>query len=209
VNPQYVGWGIGLVDLDNDGWKDVLQVNGHVYPELDARGGSETYRNPRLVYRNLGKGIFEDVSAMAGPGVAQKMSSRGAAFGDFDNDGDVDVPVMNMGQAPSLLRNDLKSGNHWIKVKLQGTKSNRSAVGAIVSLTAGGMTQTDAVLSQSSYISHSDPRLHFGLGAADRVDRFTVRWPSGAVEQFPGAPAGGLVLLIEGSRQAKSVPMPK
>ena len=209
VNPQYVGWGTGLLDLDNDGWKDVFQVNGHVYPELEARGGSETYRNPRLVYRNLGKGIFEDVSAMAGPGVAAKMSSRGAAFGDFDNDGDVDVLVMNMGQAPSLLRNDLKSDNHWIKVKLEGTKSNRSAIGAIVSLTAGGMTQTDAVLSQSSYISHSDPRLHFGLGAADHVDRFTVRWPSGAVEQFPGAAGGGLVLLVEGSHNAKSVPMPK
>src|SRR5690348_10149059 len=162
VNPQYVGWGIGLVDLDNDGLKDVFQVNGHVYPELDRHEGTERYRNPRLVYRNLGKGVFEDVSAMAGPGVQEKKSSRGAAFGDFDNDGDIDVLVMNMGEAPSLLRNDLKSGNHWIKVKLQGTKSNRSAVGAIVSLTAGGMTQTDAVLSQSSYISHSDPRLHFG-----------------------------------------------
>jgi hypothetical protein len=209
VNPQYVGWGIGLVDLDNDGWKDVFQVNGHVYPELDARGGSEAYRNPRLVYRNLGKGIFEDVSAMAGPGVAEKMSSRGAAFGDFDNDGDIDVLVMNMGQAPSLLRNDLKSENHWIKVKLEGTKSNRSAIGAIVSLTAGGMTQTDAVLSQSSYISSNDRRLHFGLGAADHVDRFTVRWPSGAIEQFPGVAAGGLVRLIEGSGETQFALLPK
>jgi hypothetical protein len=209
VNPQYVGWGIGLVDLDNDGWKDVFQVNGHVYPELDTRGGSEAYRNPRLVYRNLGKGIFEDVSAMAGPGVAEKMSSRGAAFGDFDNDGDIDVLVMNMGQAPSLLRNDLKSENHWIKVKLEGTRSNRSAIGALVGLTAGGMTQTDAVLSQSSYISSSDRRLHFGLGVADRVDRFTVRWPSGAVEQFPGVAAGGLVRLIEGSGETQSALLPK
>ena len=209
VNPQYVGWGVGLVDLDNDGWKDVFQVNGHVYPELDARGGSETYRNPRLVYRNLGKGIFEDMSEVAGPGVSQKMSSRGAAFGDFDNDGDLDVLVMNMGQAPSLLRNDLKSQNHWIKVKLEGTKSNRSAIGAIVTVTAGGMTQTDAVLSQSSYISHNDERLHFGLGAADRVDGFTVRWPSGGVEQFPGTPAGGLVLLLEGSGKVQAAPLPR
>ncbi len=146
---------------------------------------------------------------MAGPGVAEKMSSRGAAFGDFDNDGDIDVLVMNMGQAPSLLRNDLKSENHWIKVKLEGTRSNRSAIGAMVSLTAGGMTQTDAVLSQSSYISSNDRRLHFGLGAADRVDRFTVRWPSGEVEQFPGVAAGGLVLLIEGSGETQSALLPK
>ena len=98
VNPQYVGWGVGLVDLDNDGWRDIFQVNGHVYPELDSGQGPERYRNPRLVYRNLGAGVFEDVSAIAGPGVQEKNSSRGAAFGDFDNDGDIDVLVMNMGE---------------------------------------------------------------------------------------------------------------
>ena len=135
VNPQYVGWGIGLVDLDNDGWRDVFQVNGHVYPELDAKPGAERYRNPRLVYRNLG-GVFEDVSAMAGPGVQEMKSSRGAAFGDFDNDGDIDVLVMNMGEAPSLLRNDMKAAI-GLKVQLQGGKSNRSAIGALVEVEAG------------------------------------------------------------------------
>ncbi|MEX2264921.1 MAG: CRTAC1 family protein [Bryobacteraceae bacterium] len=198
VNPQYVGWGVALVDLDNDGWKDIFQVNGHVYPEIDRLKGPEQYRNPRLVYRNLGTGRFEDVSALAGPGVAQKMSSRGAAFGDFDNDGDIDVLIMNMGEPPSLLRNDLKSGNHWIRLKLHGTKSNRTAVGAIATIDAGGRRQTDAVVSQSSFLSQSDFRLHFGLGKAAKVERIEVRWPGGAVEDFPGSVADREVVLVEG-----------
>ena len=113
VNPQYVGWGVAFADLDNDGLSDILQVNGHVYPELDSgpRKTQESYRNPRLVYRNLGEGRFEDVSAQAGPGIAERKSSRGAAFGDFDNDGDIDVLVMNMGETPSLLRNDLPASS--------------------------------------------------------------------------------------------------
>jgi hypothetical protein len=171
VNPDFIGWGIGFVDLDNDGWKDIFQVNGHVYPEIQRIESNETYKKPRLVYRNLGNGRFEDVSAMAGPGVAQRSSSRGAAFGDFDNDGDLDVLVMNMHEAPSLLRNDLNNNNHWIKLKLQGTKSNRSAIGATVTIQAGGLSQTDAVLSQSSFLSQNDRRLHFGLGSASRVDK--------------------------------------
>jgi len=207
VNPQYVGWGIGLVDLDNDGWRDVLQVNGHVYPELDRREGNEKYRNPRLVYRNLGGGRFEDISALTGPGVAEKRSSRGAAFGDFDNDGDIDVVIMNMGTTPSLLRNDLRSDHHWLKVKLEGTKSNRAAIGATVMLEAGTLRQADAVLSQASYISHNDLRLHFGLGTQQRVDRITVHWPSGAVEQFPGGLVDRLVLLVEGSGETRALPL--
>lgn len=209
VNPQYVGWGVGFVDLDNDGWKDIFQVNGHVYPELGEGKGEESYRNPRLVYRNLGNGRFEDVGAMAGPGVAQKMSSRGAAFGDFDNDGDLDVVIMNMGEAPSLLRNDLKSGNHWIKVKLQGTKSNRNAIGATVTIRTAAGSQTEAVLSQSSYISQNEMRLHFGLGKQSRVDQFIVRWPSGTSEVFPSAPADRLVLLVEGSGVVKLLALGK
>ncbi|HZT31912.1 MAG TPA: CRTAC1 family protein [Bryobacteraceae bacterium] len=209
VNPQYVGWGVAFVDLDNDGWKDIFQVNGHVYPELDRREGQEKYRNPRLVYRNLGNGRFEDVSAMAGAGVTEKKSSRGAAFGDFDNDGALDVLVMNMGEAPSLLRNELRSRNHWIKVKLQGTRSNRGAVGATVVVEAGGLKQTDVLLSQSSYLSHNDSRLHFGLGKAVRVEKFTVRWPGGTVEDFPGVPADCLVLLVEGSGRARTLSLAK
>jgi hypothetical protein len=209
VNPQYVGWGIGLVDLDNDGWKDVFQVNGHVYPELDAHSGIERYRNPRLVYRNLGRGIFEDVSAISGPAVQEKKSSRGAAFADFDNDGDLDVLIMNMGDTPSLLRNDLKSMNHWVKVELRGTVSNRGAIGATVRVEAADLKQTAVVLSQSSYISHSDSRLHFGLGAGTSVTKITVRWPNGETEAFPGAPAGNLLELTEGNGKTRIVPMPK
>lgn len=205
VNPQYVGWGVGLVDLDNDGLSDVLQVNGHVYPELETRPGksAESYRNPRLVYRNLGDGRFEDVSGLAGPGIAARHSSRGAAFGDIDNDGDLDVLIMNMGEGPSLLRNELPRGSgHWLQLRLEGTKSNRSAIGAIVTIEAGGKRQTKAVLSQSSYISQSDLRLHFGLGAATAIDRLTVTWPNGTVEQFTGAVVDSILNLVEGRGKA-------
>ncbi len=203
VNPQYVGWGVGLVDLDNDGAKDVFQVNGHVYPELDH------YRNPRLVYRNLGKGIFEDVSALAGPAIQEKHSSRGAAFGDFDNDGAIDVLIMNMGETPSLLHNTLKSANHWLKVQLQGTQSNRSAIGAAVTVETAAHKQIDVVLSQSSYISHNDARLHFGLGSEGAAAKITVQWPNGVSEQFPGTPADRLVRLVEGTGKTTPAPMPK
>jgi hypothetical protein len=199
INPQYVGWGVGFVDLDNDGWKDILQVNGHVYPELDKRPGDEKYRNPRLVYRNLGGGRFEDVSALSGPGIAELHSSRGAAFGDFDNDGRIDVLIMNMGEAPSLLRNEGRNENHWIKIKLRGTKSNRSAIGALVTIEAGGTKQIDSVLGQSSYVSQNDSRLHFGLGKAAKADRITVRWPNGSEEIFPGSAADQVVVLEESS----------
>jgi enediyne biosynthesis protein E4 len=209
VNPQFVGWGVGLVDLDNDGWKDIFQVNGHVYPELDQREGTERYRNPRLVYRNLGKGLFEDVSAISGPGAQEKKSSRGASFGDFDNDGDIDVLIMNMGEAPSLLRNDLKSANHWVTIQLQGTKSNRSAIGATVVIETARGKQIDVVLSQSSYISHNDSRLHFGLGEESTVGNISVRWPNGDTESFPGTPSEKLVRLVEGSGKTMAVPMPR
>jgi hypothetical protein len=209
VNPQYVLWGTGFADLDNDGWKDIIQVAGHVYPNVQAIEAREMFEQPRLVYRNLGNGRYEDVSESAGPGFAEKLSSRGAAFGDFDNDGDMDAVVMNMHRAPSLLRNRLNSQNHWTKVQLRGTKSNRAAIGAVVGLTAGDLTQTAAVLSQSSFLSVDDMRLHFGLGAAERIDKINVRWPSGAVEDFPGATAGTLLLLVEGSGETKPVAMPR
>jgi len=214
VNPQYVGWGVAFADLDNDGLSDIFQVNGHVYPELDSgtRKTQESYRSPRLVYRNLGDGRFEDVSAQAGPGIADRKSSRGAAFGDFDNDGDIDVLVMNMGEPPSLLRNDLPAppaSGHWIQLRLEGVKSNRSAIGAIVRIEAAGHIQTKPVLSQSSYVSQNDLRLHFGLGRATRIDRMTVRWPCGLVEEFPSAPADAFLLLVEGSGTAKRLSAPK
>ncbi len=197
INPHFVGWGVAFVDLDNDGWQDIFQVNGHVYPELEL-GGKETYKQPRVVYRNLGDGRFEDVSTMAGPGIAARHSSRGAAFGDFDNDGDIDVAVMNMGEPPSLLRNTLTGKSNWVKVILEGVKSNRSAIGAVVTIEAGGAKQTLPVLGQSSFLSQNDRRLHFGLGAAVKVDRVQVRWPNGDKESFDGGAAGTTLLLKEG-----------
>jgi hypothetical protein len=199
VNPKYVGWGIGLADLDNDGLPDILQVNGHVYPELDARGGPEKFRNPRLVYRNLGGGKFEDVSGQAGPGIAALHSSRGASFGDFDNDGDVDVLVMNMSERPSLLRNDLKSDRHWIGIQLEGTRSNRSAIGALVTIEDEVRRQTQPMLSQSSFVSQNDSRLHFGLGAVSKIKNIRVLWPNGSSEDFGPSEVDRIIHLREGT----------
>lgn len=206
-NPQYVGWGVEFVDLDNDGSQDIFQVNGHVYPELDHQTKiSETFVQSNLVYRNLAGERFEDVTALAGPGLAQIRSSRGAAFGDFDNDGDLDVLVMNMSAPVSLLRNDLSPERHWVRFRLQGTRSNHSAIGALVTIKAGESSQSRAVMSQSSYVSHNDLRVHFGLGQAATVDSILVRWPSGAEETFPGVEADADWLLVEGSGAAKAQP---
>jgi hypothetical protein len=191
VNPQYVGWGVGFVDFDNDGWLDVFQVNGHVFPELERKAGGEPYKNPRLLYRNLGSGKFEDVSAMAGPGVAQRASSRGAAFADFDNDGDVDALIMNMHEGPSLLRNDSTSGNGWLQVVVDG-------MGAVVTVEAGGRRQAQTALSQTSFLSYNGRRLHFGLGKAERVDGLTVAWPSGRRERFAVEGINRILRLQEG-----------
>ncbi len=206
-NPQYVGWGVEFVDLDNDGWQDIFQVNGHVYPELDHQTKiSETFVQSNLVYRNLAGERFEDVTALAGPGLAQIRSSRGAAFGDFDNDGDLDVLVMNMSAPVSLLRNDLSAKRHWVRFRLQGTRSNHSAIGALITIKTGESSQSRAVMSQSSYVSHNDLRAHFGLGQAAAVESILVRWPSGAEEAFPGVQADADWLLVEGSGAAKAQP---
>ena len=193
VETRFVTWGIGLADLDNDGRPDIFEVTGGIYPEV-----RENYTAPRIVFRNLGNGRFEELLGEAGPGVEALHSSRGCAFGDFDNDGDVDVVIVNHNEAPSLLRNDLKGANHWLKVKLTGVKSNRSAIGARVTLRYGGKVQAQEVLSQSSYLSVNDSRLHFGLGDAATAD-IEVRWPLGGVEKFAGVAADQLVRIKEGS----------
>lgn len=206
-SPQFVGWGVEFVDLDNDGWQDIFQANGHVYAKLDRQQEvAETYVQRNLVYRNLRGERFEDVSALAGEGLEQRRSSRGAAFGDFDDDGDVDILLMNMGDRVSLLRNDLPAGSRWVRLKLRGTRSNRAAVGSIVTITAGGRSQTRAVMSQSSYVSHNDLRTHFGLGSVDSVDGITVRWPSGETEEFPGVAVNRTWLLKEGAGSAEQLP---
>ena len=196
---RYVEWGAGMPDLDNDGRPDLLYVTGNVYPEVEAVLKQYPHRGPRIVFRNVDGARFEDVSARSGPGATTPHSSRGAAFGDFDNDGDLDVLVFNMNEPPSLLRNDYAGPHHWIAIKLEGTRSNRAALGATVRVTAGGRTQARAVLSQSSYYSHDDLRLHFGLGSAELVDTIEVRWPSGHVDTLSAVPAGRLVSIKEGT----------
>jgi hypothetical protein len=199
VETRYVGWGTGMVDLDNDGFPDLFAVTGSVYPEIERTLPAYPYRTPRLVFRNLGDGRFEELIDEAGPGVSAMHSSRGCAFGDFDNDGDVDVLVMNMNEPPSLLRNDVSGGGHWLKVLLVGVKSNRSAIGARVRATAAGTTQVQEVRGGGSYYAQNDLRPHFGLGAASRVDRLEVRWPNGREEMWSGLEVNRIVTLKEGS----------
>jgi enediyne biosynthesis protein E4 len=196
---RYVGWGTAMEDFDNDGRPDILFVNGSVYPEVEKRFPESEYRNPRVLLQNRGDGAYSNVSAFSGPGITARHSSRGAAFGDFDHDGDVDVVIMNMNEPPSLLRNDSVSGNHWLKLKLVGTKSNRSAIGATAWVTAGGRRQRRDVLSQSSFYSQSDLRLHFGLGAAAAVDLIEIRWPSGLLEKRRSIKADQILVWREGS----------
>jgi enediyne biosynthesis protein E4 len=194
---RYVGWGAGFADFDNDGLPDLLFVNGSVYPEVEKFFAEHKFRNPRTLLRNGGNGAFTNLSEQSGPGITDRHSSRGCAFGDFDNDGDVDVVVMNMNEPPSLLRNDARNDNHWIKVKLVGTKSNRSAIGASVRVTAVGRRHRQDVLSQSSFYSQSDLRLHFGLGAAKQADVVEIRWPSGIVQTVRGLKADQIVTIRE------------
>ena len=185
VETRYICWGAGIVDLDNDGYPDLFMVSGSVYPEVERKLAQYATQNPRSVFRNLQNGTFEELGEEAGPGVTEAHCSRGCAFGDFDNDGDVDILIVNLNEPPSLLRNDLKGNQNWIKVKLEGVKSNRSAIGARVLVRYGGKVQAQAVLSQSSFYSSNDPRLHFGLGASKTAD-IEVHWPNGLVEQFLG-----------------------
>jgi len=194
---QYVSWGTGIVDLDNDGFPDIFWVTGNVYAELERRNPKFPYKGPRILFRNRGDGTFARIHDEAGPDINAHHCSRGCAFGDFDNDGDLDILIMNQNEPPSLLRNDAPSGNHWLKVRLEGTKSNRSAIGATVLVRYGGKEQIQVVMSQSSYVSSNDPRLHFGLGAETAAE-IEIRWPSGLVEKFSSQPANRLLTFKEG-----------
>jgi hypothetical protein len=194
---RFVSWGDGIVDLDNDGWPDLFCVTGNVYPELERVYARFPAKGPAIIFRNLANGHSLELGEDAGSAINARHVSRGCAFGDFDNDGDLDILVMNQNEPPSLLRNDAPAGNHWIKVRLVGTKSNRSAIGARVLVRYGGHVQAQEVMSQSSYLSSNDPRLHFGLGAATSAD-IEVHWPSGPVESHIGLAANRLLTLREG-----------
>jgi hypothetical protein len=202
VETRFIGWGAGIVDLDNDGNPDLFFVTGSVYPEVEDKLPGYPYKTPRVIFRNLGNGKFEELLDQGGPGIAAPHASRGCAFGDFDNDGDIDMAIVNLNEPPSLLRNDVSGGGHWLKVKLVGVKSNRSAIGARVTAHYGGKIQAQEVLSQSSFYSASDRRLHFGLGAATKAD-LEIRWPNGGRERVEGVMADRLIVVREGSGVVK------
>lgn len=198
VETRYVGWGTGMADLDNDGFPDLFVATGSVYPEVEKKNPAYPFRTPRIVFRNLGDGRFEELIEEAGPGIADPHASRGCAFGDFDNDGDVDVLVWNMNEPPSLLRNDVSGGNHWLKVQLVGVHSNRSAIGARVVVRYGERQQTQELSAQSSFYSSNDRRLHFGLGN-EAVASLSIRWPNGQVESISKVASDQLIVVKEGS----------
>jgi hypothetical protein len=198
VSMPYVGWGVKFFDYDHDGWLDLLIANGHVYPQIEGAFPGGIYRQRKLLHRNLRNGTFGEIAAQSGPALSEPRASRGAAFGDCDEDGDVDVMINDLDGPPMLLRND--GGNkagHWIKLQLTGTKSNRNAVGARVTLKVGNLVQIEEVYAGDSYLSHSDWRLHFGLGAAKTVDEISIRWPNGAVEKMTKVAADRVVTITE------------
>jgi len=198
VETRYVGWGAGIVDLDNDGYPDLFVATGSVYPEAEKRLPAYPFRTPRLVFRNLGDGRFEELIEEAGSGISAPHASRGCAFGDFDNDGDMDILVMNMNEPPSLLRNDVSGKNHWLKVQLVGVQTNRSAIGTRVTARYGSRRQVQEVSAQSSFYSTNDRRLHFGLGEERSAD-LSIRWTNGATETILNVAADQLVVIREGA----------
>ena len=202
VETRYVNWGAGIVDLDNDGNPDLFFVTGNVYPEVEAKLPNYPFKTPRVIFRNLGNAKFEELNGQGGAGILESHSSRGCAFGDFDNDGDIDVLIVNLNEPPSLLRNDLKGDNRWLKLKLVGTQSNRSAIGARVICAYGGKRQMQEILAQSSFYSCNDPRLHFGLGSAVTAD-LEIRWPSG-IKQTMTRVASNQILTIKEPPRVRS-----
>ena len=215
AHTQYLSWGCGFFDFDNDGWPDILICNGHVYPEVEQLKTEAGYAQRKLLYHNLHNGHFADVSYDAGPGISDLAPARGSAFGDFDNDGDVDVVVNTVNDYPQLLRCDSKLDNNWIKVRTIGTKSNRSGIGARILCTthppgeSKPHQQMDEVRSGSGYISQSDLRVHFGIGKAEKVDVLEIRWPSGQVDTLKDIKPNQLIYVKEGEGVARTMQFSK
>jgi len=214
AHTQYLGWGCGFFDMENDGWPDILICNGHVYPEVEQLKTEAAYPQRKLLYRNLRNGHFEDVSTRAGDGISVPVPSRGCAFGDFDNDGDIDMVVNPVNDVPQLIRCDSHSGNNWIKIRTIGTKSNRSGIGARIRCvtTLSGEpkphSQIDEVRSGGSYFSQNDLRVHFGLGKAVKVDLLEIRWPSGQVDSIKDVKPNQVVFVKEGEGIVRMVQFP-
>jgi hypothetical protein len=196
-NTRFVGWGCGFLDFDNNGWKDLFLANGHVFPEVDRLKIDIHYKDRAILYRNNGNGTFADISERAGPGILERHAARGVAFGDYDNDGSVEVLINNQNEPPSLLKSARKPSGNWVILKLEGTISNRSAIGARVRLTAGGHTQVDEVRSGGSYLSQNDLRLHFGVGTPVKIDKIAIDWPGGAHQLEENAGVNRILTIRE------------
>ena len=206
----YVAWGTGFVDFDNDGWPDILIANGHVYPQVDTIAEGARYKEPIVLHLNKHDGTFENASVASGLSDLPLASRRGVAFGDIWNDGAIDALILNVGEPPTLLRNHLANGNHWVEFNLQGTKSNRAAIGARLTVRTGKLVQFNEVRGGASYLSQNDLRLHFGLEANTKIDSVKIAWPSGLVQDLGSLDVDQIYTIEEGTgiRPRKNPPTP-